>query len=90
MNALASAIVFSFSGRSQTKIVPIKGEGIYLAYFDGVTLGNMYTVTVQPFNGLSGGRMLTRDKSMQPLLSANMEYICMILMFVYSPTTPTM
>ena len=68
MNALASAIVFSFSGPSQTKRVPIKGEGIYLAYFDGVTLGNMYTVTVQPFNGLSGGRMVTRDKSMQPLL----------------------
>ena len=73
MNTFASAIVFSFSGRSQAKRVPIKGEGIYSAYFDGVTLGNMYTVTVQPFNGLSGGRIVTRDKSMQPLLSPNME-----------------
>ena len=73
MNALASTIVFSFSGRSQTKRVPITGEGIYLAYFDGLTHGNTYTVTVQPFNGLSGGRMVTRDKSMQPLLSPNME-----------------
>ena len=66
MNALASAIVFSFSGRSQTKRVPINGEGIYSAYFDGLTLGNMYTVTVQPFNGLSGGRMVTTDTSKQP------------------------
>ena len=64
MNSLASKIDFSVSGQFQTKTVPTNREGIYLAYFDGITLGGMYTVTVQPFNGPSGGSIVTRDISM--------------------------
>ena len=63
MNSSASEFVVSISGQSQTKRVPITGDGEYSAYFDGVTLGNMYTVTVQPFNGSSAGNMVTRQIS---------------------------
>ena len=65
MNSLASEIVFSISEQSQPKRVPINSDGNYLAYFDGVTLGDMHTVTVQPFNGPSGGSSVIRDISMQ-------------------------
>ena len=64
MNSSASEFVVSISGQSQMKRVPITGDGEYSAYFNGVTLGSMYTVTVQPFNGSSAGNMVTRQISM--------------------------
>ena len=63
MNSLASEFSVSISGQSHTKRVSITGDGEYSAYFDSVTLGNMYTVTVQPFNGSSAGNMVTRQIS---------------------------
>ena len=63
MNSSSSEFVVSISGQSRTKRVPIKGDGEYSAYFDGVTLGNLYTVTVQPFNGSSAGNMVSKQIS---------------------------
>ena len=63
INSSASEFVVSISGQSRTKRVPITGDGEYSAYFDGVTLGNMYTMTVQPFNGSSAGNMVARQIS---------------------------
>ena len=63
MNSSASEFFVSISGQSRTKRVPITGDEEYSAYLDGVTLGNMYTVTVQPFIGSSAGNMVNRQIS---------------------------
>jgi hypothetical protein len=80
-NSSASEFVVSISGQSQTKRVPITGDGEYSAYFDGVTLGNMYTVTVQPFNGSSPGNMVARQITVQAPVSVstgtNHTFSCM-------------
>ena len=64
MNNSFTGFVVSISGSSLTKSVDVVGDGIYSAYFDGVTLSSTYNVSVQPFNGPSRGNVISREISM--------------------------